>query len=99
MSETWYRTTRGSIRIEPIEVERSTEKSVFVRDPFGFGTPRARATVDRCAITSEYFQFHRTWDDAKAFLLQQQEEKVISLRAQLDSANGKLGNIKGLKKP
>lgn len=40
-----------------------------------------------------------TWAQAHAALVNRQQNKVDSLRLQLERANGQLGNFKGMKEP
>lgn len=44
-------------------------------------------------------QFHNSWDEAHLYLVIKHENKVNSLREQLERAKSILGNIKGMKKP
>ena len=78
--------------IELVEVVKSTEKTVTIVDGRN-GRER------RSAIKSEYGSYFRTWEEAHAHLLERAESKVVSIRSQLESANGYLGNIRGLKRP
>ena len=72
--------------IEPIEIDRETDFSVFIGK-------------ERNAKRSSWHNYFDTWDDAKTFLLEHAESEAASCRRQLEVANGKLGNIRGLKKP
>lgn len=73
-------------KIEPVEVERETEGSVWVDGR-------------RTAKTSTWASYFDSWAEAHARLVLEQEEAVASLRRQLESANGKLGQIRGMKPP
>lgn len=73
-------------QIERIECERETKSSVFING-------------QRQAKTSSYESFHDSWEAAHAFLFDKQRLLVERLRRQLEVANGKLGNIKGMKPP
>lgn len=73
-------------RIIEVEVEKETESSVWVR-----GSRSAKLTDNR-----GYFD---SWEDAHAFLLKNAEAKVEQARISLAYYNGKLGNVKGMKKP
>lgn len=74
----------GNKLIESVEVDRETESSVFIGK-------------NRNAKRSSYHNYFDTWEDAKAFLLKNAEEEAASCRRQLEIANGKLGNICGLR--
>lgn len=78
--------TSYDARINHIEVESETEKSVWIK-----GRRRSKE--------SGYERFHDTWEKAHAFLLDRETKNVEAIRRQLDYANGKLGNVKGMKKP
>lgn len=78
--------TSYDARITPIEVDQETEKSVWIK-----GRRRSKE--------GGYVRFHDSWDDAHAFLLDREQKNVEAIRRQLDCANGKLGNVKGMKKP
>jgi hypothetical protein len=74
----------GNKLIESVEIDRETESSVFIGK-------------NRNAKRSSYHNYFDTWDDAKAFLLKNAEDAAASIRRQLEVANGKLGNIRGLR--
>jgi len=74
----------GNKLIESVEIDRETESSVFIGK-------------NRNAKRSSYHNYFDTWDDAKAFLLKNAEDEAASIRRQLEVANGKLGNIRGLR--
>jgi hypothetical protein len=74
-------------KIAPIEVERATEKFVWIDGR------RAGRLGSYC---QGYFE---TWDAARDYLQSDATMKVASLRRQLETANGRLGNIKGMKPP
>ena len=82
-----YRTATNGTKIEPFEVIKETEKTVFL----GYGCRESKS--------SEHHAWHDTWEGARQFLLKEAEEKVASLRLQLERADGKVGNIKGMKNP
>lgn len=73
-------------QIERVEVDRETESSVFINGR-------------RSAKVSGYENFHDSWAAAHACLLAKHQLQVNQLRRQLEAANGKLGNIKGMKAP
>lgn len=77
--------TGGFVKpIEPVEIERETDKCVYIR-----GCRHAKLT--------DYYAFHDTWDEAKAYLMSKAEDSVFNARRNLERANSHLGNIKGLK--
>lgn len=73
-------------KIEPVEVERETANCVWVKGR-------------RAAKASSWDSYYDSWAEAHARLVVEQEEAVASLRRQLEAANGKLGQIKGMKPP
>jgi 2'-5' RNA ligase len=83
-----YRTAWNEI--EALEVSRETKAQV-VR------VIGSHATERREAKRSEYYNWHDTWEDAHAFLIERAEAEVQALRNQLEQAKGRLGNIKGMK--
>lgn len=95
MSETWYRTRHYGLEIEPVEVVKVTDKTVQVKERSWHG----HDSISRVAIKSEWQQHFRTWEEAHEYLMDRAQQKVESLRIQLQTANGFLGNVKGLKKP
>ncbi len=70
--------------IDRVEVERETAKSVWIR-----GRKNAKS--------SEYASYYDSWDDARNALLVQQRLRIDSLRRQLELANGRMANIKGMR--
>lgn len=100
MSETWYRTGGWKQIIEPVEVVKVTEKSVTVVEQRwtldgGVGEPAKVRHPKRSAS----YNFFQTWEEAHAYLLDKAEREVNGARLRLNDATGRLGNIKGLKKP
>jgi hypothetical protein len=81
-----FKTGGGRNLIEPVEVEKETASSVWIN---------GRRNNKR----SGYDSYFDTWEEAKAYLLEQAERKVAGRRRSLEAANGELGNIRGLKKP
>ena len=87
MAETWYRLQRWAIaEITPVEVERHTESSVWIK-----GRRNARTTA--------WDSYFRTWEAARDCLLKRAELDLAASRRQLEQAQGFLGNVKGLKPP
>ena len=85
-----YRARNGQIR--EYEIVKKTVKSVFI----AAGEVWNRETKE--LIESSGSKWCDTWDEAKQFLVELAESKCASLRRQLESANGQLGNVKGLKR-
>lgn len=79
-----YKTGGWLELIQEVEIEKETEKSVYVRG-------------SRLAKVGQYHRYHDSWADAREFLLRQAENKVEACRRTLEVAKSKLGNIKGLK--
>ena len=74
--------------IKAIEVLRETDKQVVLL---------VGKTEHRENKVSGWSTWHDTWEDAHAFLVEEAEKKVNSIRLQLDRAKGRLGQIKGMK--
>lgn len=72
--------------IEEVEVEKETDKSVWING-------------QRSAKHSDYANYYDSWDIAHAALLAQQKSHVQSMRRRLERSTGLLGNIKGMHKP
>lgn len=77
--------------IREVEVVRETDHCVYILD--------SRGKEFRQFKESQHGHIHDSWEDAHRFLITKQQEKVDSLRKQLERENGKLGQIKGIKKP
>ena len=94
---TWYKTDMWNRAvIESVEVVNSTEKTVTIKCPIGYGYGYKEK---RTNIHSRYNNYFPTWEDAQAYLIENSEQNVKSLRLQLERANGLHGNIIGMKKP
>ena len=70
--------------IEEVEVDRETDVSVFIEK-------------QRHAKRSSYYNYFDTWDEAKDFLLKKATGEAEKYRRLLEVANGRLGNIRGLR--
>lgn len=81
-----YRTRFNEINA--IEVFRETDKQVVIL---------VGKTERRENKFSDWSSWHDTWEAAHAFLIAKAEEKVDSLRLQLEQAKVTLGQIKGMK--
>jgi hypothetical protein len=72
--------------ITPVECERETESCVYIKGR-------------RYAKESSWENYHDSWADAHAFLVDNAQGNVDGLRLKLEQAKGKLGQIKGMKPP
>jgi hypothetical protein len=85
-----FRTERTSwgvvTKITPVEVERESDSSLWINGR-------------RSAKTSQHETYHDTWDQAHAHLMERANQNCESARYNLQTANGKLGNVKGMKRP
>lgn len=90
--ETWFVTGGWREKIFPVLVERSTDACVWAVDDYN-------QKIKRSPMVSVYRQFHRTWADAHKFLVDEAEAKVRVARTQLQAAQDRLGNVKGMKEP
>ena len=86
--KTMYKVTFSSI--EPVTVTGDSEFFLMVR--YQRGTRREAKKSTNCS-------FHETWEEAKAFIVAKQEQEVFSLRSQLERANGRLGQLRGMNNP
>lgn len=78
-------------RIDPRPVLRTTDKFVFFVSDRGAARREARTTF--------YTSWHESWEEAHAFIVDRAEKKIASLRLQLKSEEGRLGNLRGMKPP
>jgi hypothetical protein len=95
VSITKYRTAHGAAYIDTVEAEKETAKSIWVRG-FAIG---GDAPLLKRAKRSDYDNYFDTWADAKAFLLADAEGALIAARLALQDAQGRFGNVNGLKPP
>lgn len=78
--------------IKAYEIASETAKTVTIADTKEWTGRRENKVTD-------YYSWHDTWEAAHAHLIAEAQRKVDSLRVQLGSAQGKLGQIKGMKPP
>ena len=83
--ETWYRVDKHVYGkddkfINPVEVEKSTDKSVWAKETRWSGD---KATINRHAISSDYDSYFRTFAEAKQFALKRQSDKIDSTTNEL----------------
>lgn len=88
-------------RIEQVECVRESESSVWIAKIGRELRPGAlpKTLEIRRAKNTDYESYHDTWVDAHALIVRRAESDVASARSALEYANGKLGNIKGMKPP
>lgn len=86
----------GKNKIEPVEVARETESSVWIEHTI-CSTRGDRKEERRSAKSTSYESFHDTWEAAKQHLLDKAEAKLWGARRSLELAQAEFGNIKGMK--
>ncbi|MFK3738987.1 hypothetical protein [Massilia sp. TN1-12] len=91
MSITKYKTTENSSSIQEVDVIRETASFVYL--------PRFGGGERREAKQSSWDYYHDSWEEAHAYLMKLAESHVKAARRELELANGRLGNIKGMKPP
>jgi hypothetical protein len=86
-----YRTSRWNpAKIEEIEITRETEVSVFYKSPGS----RTESCERKSADSHRWFN---SWEEAHAYLVGEAERSVNNCRRMLETANGHLGNVKGMR--
>ena len=70
--------------IRAVEVERETEASVWVNGR-------------RCAKRADYHNYFDTWEEAKAFLVEEAERALTGAHRRLDAARSELERMKAIK--
>lgn len=93
MSIVKFKTEYDADSIHRVEVVRETKVSVFLARNTNRRSDKAER---REAKFGTFDQYHDTWEAAHAYLMEKATEKVVEARYQLERANGKLGNIKGM---
>lgn len=74
----FYKTSgRGFSEIVPVEVERETEVSVFIKG-------------SRCAKTSDWTQYHKTWEEAKKHVVDRTRAQFERIYEQLEDKREEL---------
>ena len=95
-----WKTERGDARIERVECTRATSASVwFMKRQFVIGGEEPPPVETKAARHGDRVNYHETWDDAHAHLLEHASFAAQSKRRQLELANAHLGNVKGLRRP
>jgi hypothetical protein len=94
MSITKWKTGSSASSVIPMEIIRETDSSVWFEETRWGKTKEVR--VNKRGVYDNYFD---TWSEARDFLQMKADAKVALLRRQLEDANSKAGNIRGLKEP
>jgi len=93
---TWYRSLRHII--EEVEVEKFTDKSVWVRVNRPWRGMSAN-TLEKITRTSSYSRYYPTWSEAHENLMERYTSRVASLKNQTNDAISTLSQIKKMKNP
>lgn len=93
MKTMWHAFAWFKPLITRVQVSRETPKTVTVVSDGGGRRPRVRK---RQTDTGGYFD---TWEDAWNFLMTHAGKEVGAARRNLELANSRLGNIKGMRRP
>jgi hypothetical protein len=94
-----YITQKYSHTITEVEVVRETAKRVVVLEK-SFRLGGEGAMVERSASRdSEYKQYHDTWEEAHAYLLNRSHDKMEYARAQLADAAKEQAAVMALTRP
>lgn len=95
-----WKTERGDAKIERVECTRASSASVwFMKRRFLIGSDTREMVETKAARHGDRVNYHASWDDAHAHLLEHAAFAVQSKRRQLELANAHHGNVKGLRKP
>lgn len=95
---TWFKAWFG--KIAPVEVSKSTDKTVTVRE-YWRNSPSADPVVrERKHLRQAgYEAYFPTWEEAHQHLLINAESKLLASRRALEVAQSEYGNVKGMKPP
>lgn len=91
--ETWYKTTNYNCDICPVEVVKSTDKTVVVK------AEKAGFKDRRHDITSFYETYHPTWGQAHTYLLTRAKTKIALMEAELEKAKTVLAKVCSMREP
>ncbi|MEW8048955.1 MAG: hypothetical protein AB2792_20095 [Candidatus Thiodiazotropha sp.] len=72
--------------IEPVQVEKETDKSVWINGR-------------RSAKRSDYENYFDSFDDAKAYMTKYAEDALAAARRRLEEVQRFAGNVKDLREP
>lgn len=92
--QTWFR-VRGT-HIDAVEVVKVNPETLMVSSKYLMGKGRKELRV---AKASQYEKYFPSFDEARAYLLNYIDMSIVRLRRQLEQANGRRGQIKGMKEP
>lgn len=93
MKTMWFASAWFRPSITRVQVSRETPKTVTVVSDDGVRRPRVRK---RQTDMAGYFD---TWEDAWKFLMAHAGKEVGAARRNLELANSRLGNVKGMRRP
>lgn len=96
---TWYRAAWS--RIEPVEVLGHSRHQILLLERHthyrtGEALPPTQHRVARMKSQCAYFP---TWKEAHQHLMQEVEAKLTAARRNLELAQARYGNVKGMKPP
>jgi hypothetical protein len=81
-----FRASRFGAKVAEVDVERETESSVWIDG----------SRTSKRSVHENYFD---SWEEARDYLLTMAENDLMSARRKLELAQGRVGNIRGMKKP
>lgn len=81
-----YVTTKHGCEIDEVEVEKETEKSVWING-------------DRHSKSSSYNTYHNSFEDAKNHLITTAENRIKSAKFQVEVAESFLKNVESQVEP
>lgn len=88
---TWYEVKSWSDRIEPVEVVRSTDASVF--------TPKKNGGEERRGRNTDAWKYFETWDEAYSCLIERCLRRISDAKAELERAQKQMDIIRSIQKP
>jgi len=94
-TQTWYRLSTYKSDLDPVEVTRVTEKSVWYMRAY-FGGEKKEERAARC---SSYYRFFPTFAEAKAYKVELARQKLKRAQSALDTARNSLRDAEALKEP
>ena len=83
-----YKTKRSSTQIVEIDVERTTEKSVWFYDAYG---------LSRFLRHSDFIDYWDTWEEARDHLISQAQDQKAYLLCQVERLNDKIETLIAMK--
>ena len=88
MTKTMYKTINNILKIEPIQVERETKHTLWVKN---------NNNTIQIRKESDYQAFHYTWEQALTHLIDKQHLKIESIKTQLKKEQAVLDQILAIK--